>query len=111
MSFMSKMPGRGKQMFRSISSPSLHLTTAMIQSKGTAKSRHTTSASKATLPTLPLMLEKAYLLSRVHPNTITVRQAAHDLLDKYMDFLRTIPYYKFLEEKTDTASEMDIDSK
>ena len=100
---------RGKQMFRSISSPSLHLTTAKLN-KGPAKSKQTTLASKATLPTLPLILEKAYLLSRVHPQTITVRQAAHDLLEKYMDILQTIPYYRFLEENTDVVSQMDVDS-
>ncbi len=103
------MPSRSKQMFRSISSPNLHLTT-MLHSKTKARQAKTTSASKATLPTLPLMLEKAYLLSRVHPQSVTVRQAAHDLLEKYMDVLQTVPYYRFLEEKPDVASPMDVDS-
>ena len=97
-----------------MSSPSLHLTTTAALHGKPVKARKIHGVqppvSKATLPTLPLMLEKAYLLSRVHPQATSVRQAAHDLLEKYMDILQTIPYYKFLEEKAETASDMEIDS-
>src|SRR5665811_2274691 len=108
------MPGEvsKNKMFRSVSSPNIYFTPAIPTVKGQVKPRKVSAppVSKATLPTLPLMLEKAYLLSRIHPHAVSVRQAAHKLLDKHMDTLQNIPYYKFLEEKADDVSDTSTDS-
>ena len=93
-------------MFRSMSSPTLcgPIPPCLAPCSQTSSPRphlYTTavpnvSVSKATLPTLSVMLERAYLLSRDHPQNMSARQAAHDLLDKQMDVLQDLPYYDFL---------------
>lgn len=105
-----------KRMARSVSSPSLLIQSTVISphiAKRTTTciraipSRTPVPPTKATVPTLPLLLEKAYLLSRVHPGNLSVRQAAHELLEKYMDILKLVPDYSFLDEQVSCVKLMD----